>query len=156
MIQRIKYRLTGAPTPWQYTRNCKLSWCWDGVLVAQGTLHTPGLVQWISAGIAAVLLVLAVKFWFTATYVKTLLTLLSAVLYPHLRWVVWWCLLRWLHLSISYKKVWLASVALHVVFLVSFLYHRAKNFEIHHMVPLVCATNRYYRGRRFLFCATQS
>ena len=40
-----------------------LGWCWDGVLVAQGILHTPGLVQWISAGIAAVLLlVLAVKF----------------------------------------------------------------------------------------------
>lgn len=65
MIQRIKYRLTGAPTPMAglALAIASLGWCWDGVLVAQGILHTPGLVQWISAGIAAVLLlVLAVKF----------------------------------------------------------------------------------------------
>ncbi len=57
MIQRIKYRLTGAPTPMAglALAIASLGWCWDGVLVSQDILHTPGLVQWISAAIAAVI-----------------------------------------------------------------------------------------------------
>uniref|UniRef100_UPI0004A2C18F TDT family transporter n=1 Tax=Vibrio parahaemolyticus TaxID=670 RepID=UPI0004A2C18F len=31
--------------------------------------------------------------------------------------------------------LWLIAGVLHIVFLVSFVYHRAKDFELHHMVP---------------------
>ena len=32
-------------------------------------------------------------------------------------------------------ELWLLAVGLHIIFLVSFVYHRAKAFELHHMVP---------------------
>ena len=43
MIQRIKYRLTGAPTPMAglALAIASLGWCWDGVLVAQGIFAHP-------------------------------------------------------------------------------------------------------------------
>ncbi|MEF1337920.1 TDT family transporter, partial [Vibrio rotiferianus] len=37
--------------------------------------------------------------------------------------------------SVAGDVLWLVAVALHIVFLASFLYHRAKDFELHHMVP---------------------
>ncbi|MEZ9870191.1 MULTISPECIES: TDT family transporter [unclassified Vibrio] len=115
-----------------------LGWCWDGVLVAQGILHTPGLVQWISAGIAAVLLlVLAVKFLIHGHLLR------EDLAHPVVGSVVPTFAMGCMVVSASLAPIsqflqeamWLASVALHVVFLMSFLYHRAKNFEIHHMVP---------------------
>ncbi len=54
------------------------------------------------------------------------------------------------------EAVWLASVALHVVFLVSFLYHRAKNFEIHHMVPSWFVPQSVLSWQTFLFQVTRS
>ncbi|GAM69875.1 tellurite resistance protein [Vibrio sp. JCM 19236] len=33
------------------------------------------------------------------------------------------------------SAIWLFAVILHLVFLASFVYHRAQNFEMHHMVP---------------------
>ncbi|PML52518.1 C4-dicarboxylate ABC transporter [Vibrio sp. 10N.261.52.A1] len=140
MIQRIKYRLTGAPTPMAglALAIASLGWCWDGVLVAQGILHTPGLVQWTSAGIAAVLLlVLAVKFLIHGHLLR------EDLAHPVVGSVVPTFAMGCMVVSASLAPIsqflqeamWLAAVALHVVFLVSFLYHRAKQFEIHHMVP---------------------
>jgi tellurite resistance protein TehA-like permease len=37
--------------------------------------------------------------------------------------------------AIAGDALWLLGLVLHIVFLVSFLYHRAKDFELHHMVP---------------------
>lgn len=140
MIQRIKYRLTGAPTPMAglALAIASLGWCWDGVLVSQDILHTPGLVQWISAAIAGcLLLVLAVKFLIHGHLLR------EDLAHPVVGSVVPTFAMGCMVVSASLapistflsESVWLASVALHFVFLVSFLYHRAKQFEIHHMVP---------------------
>ncbi|GAB7219420.1 TDT family transporter [Vibrio comitans] len=39
------------------------------------------------------------------------------------------------HLMWLGNLIWVMSVALHIVFLVSFIFHRSQNFELHHMVP---------------------
>ncbi|MGF1744493.1 TDT family transporter [Vibrio minamisatsumaniensis] len=115
-----------------------LGWCWDGVLTTQGILPTPGLVQWFSAAIAAVLLlVLAVKFLIHGHLLR------EDLAHPVVGSVVPTFAMGCMVVSASLAPIspflqealWLVSVALHVVFLVSFLYHRAKQFEIHHMVP---------------------
>ncbi|NOH98031.1 TDT family transporter [Vibrio sp. 99-70-13A1] len=115
-----------------------LGWCWDGVLVSQGVLHTPGVVQWVSSAIAAsLLLILAVKFLIHGHLLR------EDLAHPVVGSVVPTFAMGCMIVSASLapisqflqEAVWLASVALHVVFLVSFLYHRAKQFEIHHMVP---------------------
>ncbi|MDN3700092.1 TDT family transporter [Vibrio artabrorum] len=115
-----------------------LGWCWDGVLTTQGILPTPGLVQWSSAAIAAVLLlVLAVKFLIHGHLLR------EDLAHPVVGSVVPTFAMGCMVVSASLAPIspflqealWLVSVALHVVFLVSFLYHRAKQFEIHHMVP---------------------
>ena len=43
--------------------------------------------------------------------------------------------LSWPLFSMLGDMLWLAAVGLHIIFLVSFVYHRAKEFELHHMVP---------------------
>ena len=140
MIQRLKYRLTGAPTPMAglALAIASLGWCWDGVLVSQGLLQTPGLVQWASAAVAGVLLsILAVKFLIHGHLLR------EDLAHPVVGSVVPTFAMGCMVVSASLgpisvflrELVWLLSVGLHVVFLVSFLYHRAKEFEIHHMVP---------------------
>ncbi len=140
MIQRLKYRLTGAPTPMAglALAIASLGWCWDGVLVSQGLLQTPGLVQWVSAGIAGVLLaILAVKFLIHGHLLR------EDLAHPVVGSVVPTFAMGCMVVSASLdpisvflrELVWILSVGLHVIFLVSFLYHRAKEFEIHHMVP---------------------
>lgn len=140
MIQRLKYRLTGAPTPMAglALAIASLGWCWDGVLVSQGLLQTPGLVQWISAAIAGVLLaILAVKFLVHGHLLR------EDLAHPVVGSVVPTFAMGCMIVSASLdpislflrELVWLLSVGLHVVFLVSFLYHRIKEFEVHHMVP---------------------
>ncbi|MFA0195552.1 TDT family transporter [Vibrio artabrorum] len=115
-----------------------LGWCWDGVLTTQGILPTPGLVQWSSAAITAgLLLVLAVKFLIHGHLLR------EDLAHPVVGSVVPTFAMGCMVVSASLAPIspflqealWLVSVALHVVFLVSFLYHRAKQFEIHHMVP---------------------
>ncbi|MFA0569641.1 TDT family transporter [Vibrio gallaecicus] len=140
MIQRIQHSLTGAPTPMAglALAIASLGWCWDGVLISQGVMHTSGVVQWVSAAIAAILLlILAVKFLIHGHLLR------EDLAHPVVGSVVPTFAMGCMIVSASLgpisqflqEAVWLASVALHVIFLASFLYHRAKQFEIHHMVP---------------------
>lgn len=36
---------------------------------------------------------------------------------------------------ITAQVIWLIAIIMHISFLISFVYHRAKSFELHHMVP---------------------
>lgn len=134
MFTATKRKIAAAPTPMAGLALgiASLGWCWENAL----QLHGQG--QLIGAGIAFVLLsVLAGKF----------------VLHPRLLWndlahpvvgsVVPTFAMALMVVSNGIGKtmpsvgegLWLAAVAMHVVFLILFLYHRIPEFELHHLVP---------------------
>ncbi len=134
MIQRTKAKVMGAPTPMAGLALgiASLGWSWENF----AELH--GYGQWISAGIASVLLViLAVKFLFHNHLLR------QDLAHPVVGSVVPTFAMGTMVVSASLghffpiagNVLWLAAVVLHIGFLVSFLYHRAKDFELHHMVP---------------------
>ncbi|CDT26712.1 TDT family transporter [Vibrio coralliirubri] len=134
MIQRIKYRLTGAPTPMAGLglAIASLGWSWENVLDCNG------YAQWFSAAIGGVLLtILAIKFLVHGHLLR------QDLAHPVVGSVVPTFAMGVMVVSSSIghfypqagNVIWLAAVVLHVVFLVSFFYHRAKDFELHHMVP---------------------
>ncbi|BBM63972.1 C4-dicarboxylate ABC transporter [Vibrio alfacsensis] len=134
MIQRTKAKVMGAPTPMAGLALgiASLGWSWENF----AELH--GYGQWISAGIASVLLaILAVKFLFHNHLLR------QDLAHPVVGSVVPTFAMGTMVVSASLghffpiagNVLWLAAVALHIGFLVSFLYHRAKDFELHHMVP---------------------
>ncbi|CAH1562846.1 TDT family transporter [Vibrio rotiferianus] len=134
MIQRTKAKVIGAPTPMAGLALgiASLGWSWENF----AELH--GYGQWISAGIASVLLaILAVKFLFHNHLLR------QDLAHPVVGSVVPTFAMGTMVVSnslghffpVAGDVLWLVAVALHIVFLVSFLYHRAKDFELHHMVP---------------------
>ncbi|EKO3851189.1 TDT family transporter [Vibrio harveyi] len=134
MIQRTKAKVMGAPTPMAGLALgiASLGWSWENF----AELH--GYGQWISAGIASVLLaILAVKFLFHNHLLR------QDLAHPVVGSVVPTFAMGTMvvsnslghFFSVAGDVLWLVAVALHIVFLVSFLYHRAKDFELHHMVP---------------------
>ncbi|MEF1309861.1 TDT family transporter [Vibrio mytili] len=134
MIQRTKAKVMGAPTPMAGLALgiASLGWSWENF----AELH--GYGQWISAGIASVLLgILAVKFLFHNHLLR------QDLAHPVVGSVVPTFVMGTMVVSnslghffpIAGDALWLFAVLLHIVFLVTFLYHRAKNFELHHMVP---------------------
>ncbi|MFN1583047.1 C4-dicarboxylate ABC transporter [Vibrio rotiferianus] len=134
MIQRTKAKVMGAPTPMAGLALgiASLGWSWENF----AELH--GYGQWISAGIASVLLaILAVKFLFHNHLLR------QDLAHPVVGSVVPTFAMGTMVVSnslghffpVAGDVLWLVAVALHIVFLVSFLYHRAKDFELHHMVP---------------------
>lgn len=134
MIQRTKAKVMGAPTPMAGLALgiASLGWSWENF----AELH--GYGQWISAGIASVLLgILAVKFLFHNHLLR------QDLAHPVVGSVVPTFVMGTMVVSkslghffpIAGDALWLFAVVLHIVFLVTFLYHRAKNFELHHMVP---------------------
>ncbi|MGF1693530.1 TDT family transporter [Photobacterium kagoshimensis] len=134
MIRATKRKVAGAPTPMAglALAIASLGWCWENVS------ELGGMGQLIGAGIAAVLLlILTVKFLFhpkmlwadishpvvgsvVPTYAMATMVVSKAVglFYPMFG-----------------QGLWLFAVALHVAFLILFIYHRAVDFELHHMVP---------------------
>ncbi|MGR5237042.1 TDT family transporter [Vibrio alfacsensis] len=134
MIQRTKAKVMGAPTPMAGLALgiASLGWCWENF----AELH--GYGQWISAGIASVLLmILTVKFFFHNHLLR------QDLAHPVVGSVVPTFAMATMVVSNSLghffptvgNALWLFAVVLHIVFLVTFIYHRAKDFELHHMVP---------------------
>ncbi|PIB16378.1 TDT family transporter [Vibrio rotiferianus] len=134
MIQRTKAKVMGAPTPMAGLALgiASLGWSWENF----AELH--GYGQWISAGIASVLLaILGVKFLFHNHLLR------QDLAHPVVGSVVPTFAMGTMVVSnslghfspVAGDVLWLVAVALHIVFLASFLYHRAKDFELHHMVP---------------------
>ncbi|WP_440878178.1 TDT family transporter [Vibrio natriegens] len=134
MIQKTKAKLIDAPTPMAGLALgiASLGWSWENF----AELH--GYGQWVSAGIASVLLtILAIKFILHHQLLRQDLAhpVVGSVVptFAMGTMVVSNSLGQWLPLAGD--ALWLVAVVLHIVFLVSFVYHRAKEFELHHMVP---------------------
>ncbi len=109
-----------------------LGWCWENAA------HLNGQGQFFTAGIAGVMLILlAIKF----ALKPSLLT--QDLRHPVVGSVVPTFAMASMVVSNSLGKfnpvagdaLWLAAVAAHVMFLTTFTWHRAAEFEIHHMVP---------------------
>ncbi|QYK11708.1 TDT family transporter [Shewanella rhizosphaerae] len=134
MIHKTKKAVMGVPTPMAGLALgiASLGWCWENFT----ELH--GYGQWAGAALASVLLaVLSVKFFFHNHLLR------QDLAHPVVGSVVPTFAMATMVVSNSLGQffpvagdaLWLAAVALHIVFLVSFIYHRAKDFELHHMVP---------------------
>ncbi|EIV1855052.1 TDT family transporter [Vibrio vulnificus] len=134
MIQRTKAKVMGAPTPMAGLALgiASLGWSWENL----ATLN--GYGQWISAAIASgFLVILAIKFLFHRHLLQ------QDLAHPVVGSVVPTFAMGTMVVSnslghffpVAGDVLWLVAVVLHIVFLVSFLYHRAQNFELHHMVP---------------------
>ncbi len=134
MIHKTKKAVMGVPTPMAGLALgiASLGWCWENFT----ELH--GYGQWAGAALASILLaVLSVKFFFHNHLLR------QDLAHPVVGSVVPTFAMATMVVSNSLGQffpvagdaLWLAAVALHIVFLVSFIYHRAKDFELHHMVP---------------------
>ena len=134
MIKATKAKVMGAPTPMAGLALgiASLGWCWENF----APLH--GFGQLFGAAIASILLViLAVKFLFHGHLLR------QDLAHPVVGSVVPTFAMATMVVSNSLghfypmlgDMIWLAAVGLQIIFLVSFVYHRAKEFELHHMVP---------------------
>ena len=134
MIRTTKAKIMGAPTPMAGLALgiASLGWSWENVTDLQG------FGQWICAGIAFVLLsVLAIKFLLHRHLLK------QDLAHPVVGSVVPTFAMASMVISNSLGHflplagdiLWLSAVVLHIVFLLCFLWHRARDFELHHMVP---------------------
>lgn len=134
MLSRIHHHLPRIPTPLAglALAIASLGWCWDAAF----DLHQ--VAKWSGAGLAGVLL-LSLSFKF-ARFPRLLWQDLS---HPVAGSVVPTLAMGWMVVSHSLgdlspalgQQVWLLAILLHLLFLVSFLYHRLRDFKLHHMVP---------------------
>ncbi|ASI88785.1 TDT family transporter [Vibrio mediterranei] len=133
-VKKAHYRVKGAPTPMAGLALgiASLGWSWENAL----ELHHGA--QWMGAVIASVLLViLAYKFLFHNHLLR------EDLAHPVVGSVVPTFAMATMVVSHSVGQflprvgdgIWLFAVALHIVFLASFVYHRSRDFELHHMVP---------------------
>lgn len=134
MLKKTVLRLAAAPTPMAGLALgiASLGWCWENALQLNGQ------GQFIGAAIASVmLLILLVKF----------------VCFPRILWndlahpvvgsVAPTFAMGTMVVSNSVAQfdaelgsaLWLFAVVLHLLFLVVFIYHRAIDFKLHHMLP---------------------
>lgn len=134
MINKMKNKVMGAPTPMAglALAIASLGWSWENMV------NSGGYAQWTSAAIASILLaILAVKFLVHNHLLR------QDLAHPVVGSVVPTFAMGTMIVSSSVSHfyplagdvIWLTAVLLHVVFLICFLYHRAKDFELHHMVP---------------------
>lgn len=134
MIKATKKKVVGAPTPMAGLALGigSLGWCWENAADLDGSGQVAG------AAIASILLlILMTKFLFhpkslwddlthhvvgsvVPTFAMALMVVSKAVgMYaPYLA-----------------QALWLFAVIMHLIFLVLFVYHRAVEFKLHHMVP---------------------
>ncbi|STR44808.1 TDT family transporter [Iodobacter fluviatilis] len=134
MFKRIHQLLAAAPTPMAGLALglASLGWCWENAGDFSGYAQLSGAV------IASVLLlILAFKF------VLHPRLLLKDLAHPVVGSVVPTFAMATMvvskasgHFAPAFAEgLWLFAVILHMVFLATFIWHRAKDFEIHHMVP---------------------
>lgn len=134
MLRATKAKVVGAPTPMAGLALgiASLGWCWENA----GDFS--GHAQWLGAGIASVLLViLAAKFLLHNHLLRQDLAhpVVGSVV-PTFAMAVM-IVSNAIHhfMPVLGDIIWLSAVVLHVIFLWSFIYHRAQAFELHHMVP---------------------
>ena len=109
-----------------------LGWCWESF----APLH--GVAQVFAAGIAgAMLLVLAAKFLRHPGLLRTELAhpVIGSVLPTFTMAMMVVSKAVALYGTTPALAMWLLAVALHIVFLVVFTWHRLREFRLHHMVP---------------------
>ncbi|KGY12511.1 C4-dicarboxylate ABC transporter [Vibrio tubiashii] len=134
MINAAKVKVVGVPTPMAGLALgiASLGWCWENAAPLNG------YAQWTSAVVASVLLmVLAAKFLLHHHLLR------EDLAHPVVGSVVPTFAMATMVVSNSLGHfsplagdlLWLCAVGLHIVFLVSFIFHRAQKFELHHMVP---------------------
>ncbi|MDF2154407.1 TDT family transporter [Vibrio sp. CAU 1672] len=134
MIQRARTAVIGLPTPMAGLALgiASLGWSWENFARLDG--YGQALGAWLGGGL---LVLLAGKFLCHQRLLK------QDLAHPVVGSVVPTFAMASMVVSSSLGHVfpvagdgvWLLAVALHVVFLLSFLYHRSKDFELHHMVP---------------------
>ncbi|QLE87489.1 TDT family transporter [Shewanella sp. Scap07] len=134
MINTAKRKLLSAPTPMAglALAIASLGWCWESFI----DLH--GYGQWSSAAIASVLLLIL-----TSRFIAHPRSLLQDLAHPVVGSVVPTFAMATMVVSNSVGQfsayagdiLWLLGLALHIIFLASFLFHRVSEFELHHMVP---------------------
>ncbi len=134
MLKYMISKLADAPTPMAGLALgiASLGWCWESAF------SLSGYVQWGAAALAsALLLILAIKFllhpkvlWgelahpvvgsVAPTFAMGIMVVSNSIghFYP-----------------VAGNSIWFLAVIVHIIFLVSFIYHRAKDFQLHHMVP---------------------
>lgn len=133
-VKNAHHKLKAVPTPMAGLALgiASLGWCWENAL----ELHHGA--QWTGAVVASILLViLAYKFLFHHHQLR------EDLAHPVVGSVVPTFAMATMVVSHSVGQflpkvgdgIWLFAVALHIVFLVSFIYHRSRDFELHHMVP---------------------
>ncbi|GAB6264243.1 TDT family transporter [Photobacterium sp. R1] len=134
MRQQWKERIASVPTPMAglALAIASLGWCWENAL----PFH--GLAQLGSAAVAALMLLgLAAKF-----------ALHPQLLWQDLKHPVVGSVVPTFSMAVMVvshaigpfaptlgQGLWLCAVALHLIFLVCFVYHRFSGFSLHHMVP---------------------
>ncbi|KJY85066.1 C4-dicarboxylate ABC transporter [Vibrio galatheae] len=134
MITATKAKVMGAPTPMAGLALgiASLGWCWENAATFNG------YAQWAGAAIASVLLlVLSAKFVFHRQLLR------DDLAHPVVGSVVPTFAMSTMVVSNSLghffplagDMLWLFAVGLHLVFLTCFIYHRAQQFELHHMLP---------------------
>ncbi|AZN37357.1 TDT family transporter [Iodobacter ciconiae] len=134
MFKRIHQSLVAAPTPMAGLALglASLGWCWENGGDFSGNAQLSGAVI---AGV--LLLILAFKFVFHPRL------LLNDLAHPVVGSVVPTFAMAIMVVSKAAGRfapgfaegLWLFAVLLHMVFLATFIWYRAKNFEIHQMVP---------------------
>ncbi|MGF1696864.1 TDT family transporter [Vibrio lamellibrachiae] len=134
MINKMKYRVMNAPTPMAGLALgiASLGWCWENLI----DLH--GYGQWSGAVIATGLLsILAIKFLFHNHLLREDLAhpVVGSVVPTFAMGVMVISNSLGHFYALAGDLVWLSAIVLHVVFLVSFIYHRSREFKLHHMVP---------------------
>ncbi|MGV2987556.1 TDT family transporter [Vibrio sp. E150_011] len=134
LAKRTHHKVKNAPTPMAGLALgiASLGWSWENA----GNFNH--MAQWTGAAIAGLLLVLlAYKFLFHSHLLR------QDLAHPVVGSVVPTFAMGTMVVSNSVghfypvlgDSIWLGAVALHVVFLVSFIYHRSRDFKLHHMVP---------------------
>ncbi|WP_375750426.1 TDT family transporter [Vibrio sp. HN007] len=134
MISKVKTRLQTVPTPMAGLALgiASLGWCWENY----ANLH--GYGQWFGAGIASVLLfVLTFKFLLHPKLLQ------DDLAHPVVGSVVPTFAMAVMVVSntigqfypLAGDAIWVSAVILHAIFLLSFVYHRIDDLQLHHMVP---------------------
>ena len=134
MIRKVTRKAVTAPTPMAGLALgiASLGWCWENIA------ELNGYGQWLSAAVAGVLLViLAIKFLFHNHVLR------KELAHPVAGSVVPTFAMGTMVVSNSVGQfystfgdvLWLIAVALHVLFLISFVCHRVRDFELHQLVP---------------------
>ncbi|MGF1760836.1 TDT family transporter [Photobacterium sagamiensis] len=134
MINATKHRVAGAPIPMAGLALGigSLGWCWENVADLNGTGQVAG------AAIASVLLlILITKFIFHPKSLWNDLThpVVGSVVPTFAMAIMVVSKTVGMYAPYFAQAMWLFAVILHMIFLLLFVYHRAIEFKLHHMVP---------------------